>query len=417
MIIHQPEVITQNGLTLVCTKIETAHRQSFFPEYIWYRVPVRYSGYLSLQSDAFLVPVLLGGMILGENVEVRGVVSPKLAYNLTEYQYILSFRFPEYFHPIEIKYQSLEPLKTEPKEVGTTFSGGVDSLFTLWQHLPENQPNPAYQVTQGVFIKGFDILNTAEGNYRLLLDRFREQAGKIGLEIIPVETNIVSITHLRIPLSYFHGPHIVSVGLFLAGLFRTFFIPSSWDYSNLKRKSYASDPLVDGLLSTDTLEIIHHGASHRRVEKVEAIAEWELAQNILWVCQDHRFDLPAWNCSRCEKCIRTMIPLYALGKLDRYGTFAKPIKKNWEGLRWARKFSLRHNFFTEMFPFVKKHKPGFLPWLRLATFLGYFRYLLVTHPPKFARQWLRRFGYYITRNEAADAYELEEITQLIRESK
>jgi hypothetical protein len=414
MIIHQPEIIQDDEHTLLWTRIEVSKARGFFPEYLWYRVPNRYGEFLTTQSDAFLVPGLLAGMYFGENIEVRGYVSPKLAYHLTEYQFILSFRFPKLLQQVEINYNHLQSLTTKPKGVGAPFSGGIDSLFTLWKHLPHNQPNPDYQITHGIFIKGFDILHNAEKNYWLLFDKYSKEAGKIGLELIPLETNILGVSHQRLPGSYLSYPHIISSGLSLAGLFHRFYMPSSWDYYNLKKQSYASDPLVDALLSTDTLDIIHHGATHRRVEKVEEIADWELAQELLWVCLDHKFDNPAWNCSRCEKCMRTMIPLYALGKLEKFKTFAKPIKNNWEGLWWARKFSLRHNFITEMFPFVRQHKPDFVLWLRVASIFGYFRHYLVTKMPRLAKQWLRKYGYYINRNEAPDAYELLEITDLIR---
>ena len=172
--------------------------------------------------------------------------------------------------------------------------------------------------------------------------------------------------------------------------------------------------MVDGFLSTDTLDVIHHGSTYRRVEKVEQIAKWELAQKTLWVCQEAKFEAETWNCSRCEKCVRTMIPLYALGKLDQFKTFEKPFKKDSDGLWWARKFSLVHNFVSEMFPFVKKHKPDFLPWLYLAAALGNIRYYSIKFMPGFVKHWLRRYGYFVTRNEAPDAYENPQITKLIR---
>jgi hypothetical protein len=136
MIIHQPEIIHKNRHTIVWSKIELAVKQDNFPEYLWYRVPDQYAGYLSLQSDAFLIPGLLAGMHFKENIEVRGVVSPKLAYHLEEYQYVLNFRMPDDVRPVEITYSDLKPVDATPDGVGSAFSGGVDSLFTLWEHLP-----------------------------------------------------------------------------------------------------------------------------------------------------------------------------------------------------------------------------------------------------------------------------------------
>jgi hypothetical protein len=315
---------------------------------------------------------------------------------------------------VDVKYDRFEPLAEHPNGIGATFSGGVDSLFTLWKHLPINQSNPDYQVTHVLFIKGFDLMHSESSEYWMMYNKFDNALSKIGIQIVPIETNSSSIRHMRLPDDSLYGPTICGAGLSLAGLLKRFLVPSSWDYYQLKEKALSTDPWIDRLVSTDTLSVIHHGTNYRRVEKVEAIADWDLAQEILWVCQNHIFAEKKWNCSRCEKCVRTMIPLYALGKLDQFTTFAKPMKTNKDGLWWVRKFSLFHDYASETLPFVKRYKPDFLPWLKLAAFFGKIRYWLMTHIPRPLKKWMRRFGYFIPRNEAPDAYEIPEITQLLR---
>src|SRR5512133_1750262 len=85
MIIHQPELLKQDDNTIVFSKIEMRHPSVNIPEYLWYKVPDHYAQYLSLQSDAFLIPGLLAGMHFQEDIVVRGAVSPRLAYHLDEY--------------------------------------------------------------------------------------------------------------------------------------------------------------------------------------------------------------------------------------------------------------------------------------------------------------------------------------------
>jgi hypothetical protein len=417
MIIHQPEIITRDGHTILFSRIEFANARVVFPEFIWYRVPEQYADYFTTQSDPFLVPGLLAGMVFAENIEVKGIVSPKLAYCLEEYRFLLHFRFPKFLHQCEIKYNRLDPLDMVPRGIGAPFSGGVDSFFTIWKHLPQNQPDLGFQITHGVFIKGFDILPSEDQYFKFLLEKYSLAASKIGIELIPLETNVVSLTHQRLPLPYFYGPIIAAAGIALAGALRRFFIPSSWDYQKISKMAYTSDTLMDRLLSTDTLEIIHHGATHLRVEKVREIADWEIAQAHLRVCESHKFNQDTWNCSRCEKCVRTMIPIYALGKMNAFKTFERPITSNRDGLWWARKYSTERVYAGEMFPFVKTHKPDWLPWLRSAQALGVIRHwLFVRLLPGFIKKWLHRYGYFTVRNEAPDAYEIPAITQLIRES-
>src|SRR5512133_286047 len=176
MIIHQPELLNNGGHTLLFSKIEIEHFPISFPEFLWFRIPDQYSSFLSLQSDAFLITCILAAMFFKEDIEVRGPVSPRLAYHLEEYQQLLNFRSPSEVTPINIRYSELKPLQANPVAVGTTFSGGVDSLFTLWKHLPKNQPDPNYQITHGVFIKGFDILPTEDQHYQFLFEKYSLEA-------------------------------------------------------------------------------------------------------------------------------------------------------------------------------------------------------------------------------------------------
>jgi hypothetical protein len=151
------------------------------------------------------------------------------------------------------------------------------------------------------------------------------------------------------------------------------------------------------------------------MDKIALIADWDVAQELLWVCERRRFEGEAWNCSRCEKCFRTMIPIYALGQMDRFRTFQKPIQSNRDGLWWARKYSSRRIYNHEILPFVREHKPGWMPWLIAARVLGTLRYgLFVRFMPGFMKKWLRRYGYFIERNEAPNAYENPQIIEQIK---
>jgi hypothetical protein len=417
MILRQPRIIEQENHTILGTRIQTLKPRLNFPEYLWYRVPKEYGAYLSTQNDAFLAPALLAGMYYGESLQVQGAVSPRLAYNLDEYQYIISIRFPDLLQRVSLQFERIEASNGQPRGIGAAFSGGLDSLFTLWKHLPNNQSDPDYQITHGIFIKGFDILPKEGDDYDLLYNQYSQGLARYGVELIPVETNMVSITHQRMPFPFIFGPIIVSAGISLQGLLRSYFIPSSWDHHKLMKESYSSDPGVDSLLSTDQIRIIHHGATHRRVEKTEEIAAWDLSQELLWVCTEAAFEGSTWNCSRCEKCVRAMIPLYALGEMGKYKTFSKPFESDRDVLWWARRFSLRQNYVSELFPFVRKHKPALLPWMRLAAIVGYLRYLLVKYMPQSIKNWLRRYGYFLTRNEAPDAYEVPEITEILKKKE
>jgi len=405
MIIHQPEMLKRDGNCIIYAKIEMNQPRDNFPEYLWYRVPERFAQHLSLQSDSFLIPGLIGGMHFKEEVEVHGTLSPKLAYNLNEYQHLLNFRMSKDVTPVEIKYAHLKALQAKPSGVGTTFSGGVDSLFTIWKHLPQNQPIMDYRITHALFIHGFDILNKDKGRYQKLYPSYRDALKEINIELIPLETNLVSLIIPRMKLSHFYGPILAGSVHIFGNLFKKFFIPSSSDYTKIRQWTSSSDPTSDPLLSSENLDIIHHGAATRRVEKVEAICDWELAQTHLRVCVPDHPEKYSQNCSRCEKCLRTMIPLYALGKLDQFKTFEKPLTSNHESLWWIRKFNPKRGFVKEIFSFTRKVKPDLVPWLRIAALAGHVRYRFVNLIPKPVQTWLIRFGYFDNPDKRKNAFE------------
>jgi hypothetical protein len=213
---------------------------------------------------------------------------------------------------------------------------------------------------------------------------------------------------------YFYGPILAGSGLAYGGLFKRLYIPSSRDYLLLRHRESSSGPVTDLLLSTDTLEFIHQGAIYQRVEKVQAISKWKLAQQNLRVCPHSVFRDDGLNCSRCEKCIRTMLVLYALGEMESFVTFVKPMKANWEILWWARKFNPARGYVGEIFQLARAHKPAMIPWLWLAAILGYIRFGLLKIIPKFIIIRLQSYGYFINPYEAEYAFDDPRIIQALR---
>ena len=77
--------------------------------------------------------------------------------------------------------------------------------------------------------------------------------------------------------------------------------------------------MLDPLWSTEASEIVYDGAEATRAQKVmNCLCHSELAMRSLRVClsADDRY-----NCGRCEKCLRTMIPLYVAGCLGKSTAF------------------------------------------------------------------------------------------------
>jgi len=414
MIIHQPEILKQDNHTIVWAKIELETRPKNFPDYLWYRLPDKYDDYICTNSDAFLVPGLVAGMHFGEDIQVRGTVSPRLAYHLDEIQFLLNFWMPNEVRPVSIHYELLKPAQVQPQAVGCTFSGGVDSWFTLWNHLPQNQPIQEFRLTHALFINLFDITSRNTSKYLRLGEHYRSELQKLGIELITLETNLVSLLIPRLRLLAFFSPVLAGCALLMQGLFKRFYIASGGDYYKLTRRLSSSNPLTERLSSTDTLEFIHFGSVYSRHKKIEILSDWQLAQQNLRVCGRPDLSEQLLNCSRCEKCMRTMFPIYALGKMDQFTTFAKLFTTNKDTLMWARKFNPDQSALPGLFQFIKNQKPDLLPWLRCIVLLGSLRYRFLKRIPESAKIFLQRFGYYHDLLKVENAFEKPEIIQVIR---
>jgi hypothetical protein len=80
-----------------------------------------------------------------------------------------------------------------------------------------------------------------------------------------------------------------------------------------------ADTYINPMLSTEVLSIITDGAEYTRTRKTELIADYKPAHEMLNVCVNHWGNRDSvTNCGFCSKCLRTLICLEALGKLDDF---------------------------------------------------------------------------------------------------
>lgn len=413
MIIHEPDVVNRNGQTILFSRIECTNSNISLPEYLWYRFPNEYAINLTCQSDPFLLPALYAAMHFRESLNVRGFVSPQLAYHLDEYQFVQNYFFPNEVFPIDIQYQYLAVIKDRPKAVGVAFSGGVDSFFTIRKHSLDNEISDEYRITHALFINKFDLVHKDNDRYQALFSRFHKALKTVEIDLIPIETNAYSFIVPHLKLARYYIPVLAGSAMVFAGLFKKFFVSNSWDYYQLRKIPNSSNPISDRLLSTETMDFEHFGANFRRTEKIEAILDYKLARENLRVCGSEILGQNELNCSKCGKCLRTMIPIYVFGRMHDFQTFSKPLRHHLDILRWARKFEPFSVFLPEIVKLTKVVRSRLLPILWLAIFLGKLRVSLLALVPDIIKGWLSTFGYFVDLAKEEHAFENIEVVQLI----
>ena len=160
----------------------------------------------------------------------------------------------------------------------------------------------------------------------------RRIADAVDVKAIIGETNIrTSLQGSEENLNWernYHGSALAAIGLSLSKRLAYVCIPSAFSYNHLV--AHGSTPLVDEMYSTERLRILHDGAEVTRAEKVARILEWdkELVLSHLRVCVMNSGG--AFNCGRCYKCVRTAVPLKALGVWDQARTFQDKTTDHWE---------------------------------------------------------------------------------------
>ena len=326
MIIHQPEFVVRDGELVVSARVELKQLVENIPRELWFAFPETYANYITGRSDGFAASLLQTAMYFGENLEIRGEISPRLAYGLQEYQKVFHAWFPNVFNLVEIKYDKLIafPSSEVLGKVGTAFSGGVDSLYALWSGLSQNQSIPSAQVTHGLFVHGFDLRLYEQEKYIKITEEYIHTFQQLDLELLKARTNGAQFWEFRMRWEYVHGGLLIGTALQFGRLLSCFYVPSTHTYQKLA--PMATSPITDHWLSTETMNIIHHGASLNRIQKLAVLSEWETSHKLLRVCTNITRREGIKNCSQCDKCLRTMIMLDLIDALPKFTTFQKRLR-------------------------------------------------------------------------------------------
>lgn len=264
-----------------------------------------------VDATPFLVTAVPVAMRHGWTLRSAAPVSAELLRRLPEIQDIYRHWIPGSTRiPVEAAGQGSEPsVLAAGRGAGSFFSGGVDSYYTLLKHRDA--------ITRLIFVIGFDLPLHKEGLIGRVGTAVGEAAAALGVELIRVRTNLRDFCDRHVPWSIYHGAALASVALLLQADLAQAFIPSTHTYADMF--PWGSHPLLDHRWSTEGIRLAHDGCEATRFEKMEAVAQSPVALQTLRVC--FRNHGGAYNCGRCEKCLRTMVSLEILGALSRCTTF------------------------------------------------------------------------------------------------
>lgn len=194
--------------------------------------------------------------------------------------------------------------------VALCFTGGVDSFHSLLCL----QPRPDVLA----FVQGYDVGLTDEPRMAAWERDFRHIAAAVGAVPVVIRSNLrVHPVHAGRHWPTVHGGALAAVGHLLADRAGTVLISSGAPASY--QVKWGSHEQLDPLWSSDRVQVVHVGGRHSRLAKVRAIADSPLVQRCLRVCWENRSVVG--NCSRCDKCVLTMVLVAVAGAAERVEVF------------------------------------------------------------------------------------------------
>ena len=208
-----------------------------------------------------------------------------------------------------------------PARAALFFTGGVDTLEMLRRNRRAHPPGEPGSFVEALWTFGHlcpTDARTLDWN-RAALEVVAPVVAREGLALTTLRTNIWELA----PDIPFLGEESLSSALaaeahVLRARFDSIAVASGRDVK--RERLRGTCPMLDPLYSTGALEIRHEPNPRTRFDRLRAIAEEPEHLENLVVCLAFP-TAPQINCGECEKCLRTMTALVAIGRLGEARRF------------------------------------------------------------------------------------------------
>lgn len=296
-------------------RLESVIFEDAIEKKVWIDFDLDYAEYVcSERSDAFVVALLKYAMQWKHNIVCETPIGSELYYNLTEYLIPNMILGNSELYNITIN-APIDYKKIKSKgAVGTGISCGIDSLHAVATH--GNDQLCDHKVTHLTFN---NVGSHGEGERALKLYLQRKQravdfCSEYGYNLVLSDSNI----HDVFKQSHYHTHTFTSMFpvLALQKLYGIYLYASSAKLSDFTFKSLTPgkfEYVILSSISSSNIRIYSQGANCSRHDKTEVVSRYEPSYKYLNVCTEENK-----NCSKCEKCLRTLFSLEKLGVLEKY---------------------------------------------------------------------------------------------------
>ena len=295
---------------------------------IYFETKAEFAAGLSCEPNAFLVACTMPAFCAGEErISIDADICPELSEGIETAMGLVALWYKHKRQPLRLEF-NIKAALPEPDNVnraGFFFSGGIDSLSVLRANRLNFAVEHPRAIRDGLIIHGIEEHTVEDPKQQLEdfqrhLNSLSEIADDAGINLIPVYTNVRSLNDsVKFWQYYFCSAALASVAHAFSHCLTEITIASSEQLQDVD--PYGSHPMLDPNYSSSNLRVRHGSILMSRLEKTKLVADWDVALNQMKPCTRNLHG--QLNCGRCEKCIRTMTTLIALGKLEKSTAFAK----------------------------------------------------------------------------------------------
>lgn len=323
--------------------------------------------------DAFVLIPLYLAMYFQTDLHICGKISKQLYQNIKWYIQQILCDFSDELTKVNLIVDGFTSIKERGTLIGAGISCGVDSLSTIYDHFI-NEKDPEYRINS-LFIFNCGTHGDYENpaSHQLFEKRYelnKKAADELKLPVFQVSSNVHAFTHKigEQKMGYFA---ICSCIFSLQKKIVKYYISSGDSYQESKAFAqnehdfdlfgFAESYLVP-LLQTEHMQLIIDGCQYQRSQKTENIADWEIAQMHLNVCVN---TTDGTNCCICSKCMRTLVVLDVMGKLEKFGNVFDIAKYRKHAFRAKCDMVAgyrKNNFYTDNVDFARAYNYPMPSW-------------------------------------------------------
>ena len=279
---------------------------------------------MEASPDAFLAACALPAMRGGERrIAIEGPVSSRLADGTARTVALLREWYgpPRQSPAIEPSRGFREPRRRSPERTAMFFTGGADSRHMLLTHRREHPPGRPGAIEDALSTFGHlcpTIEATRSWNARVV-PVLASAAQEEGLTFAAVRSNVWELApDVAFVADESLGSALAASVHLFAKRFTRILKASSREAPRVARSRLQAQ--TDPLFGSAAVEVVHVPSPATRFERLAAIASEPPGIADLVVCLAFPSP-PRLNCGECEKCVRTMLALLALGRLEEARRF------------------------------------------------------------------------------------------------